>query len=126
LNKLFFADLLLILLTFLGTSYLWFNTDTEKSLLGFILLFYIFSKIIGYWILPYAKFEVFINKLSSESKFYKLSGFEIFKTCLVTLLFIGFIFFHPIFWFFESILIIMMRVWGISFIKNLEQYNEET
>jgi len=121
LHKLLLTDILLVILTIIGTSYLWLNSTTPKTLLLVILISYIISKIVGYWILPYDKFELFINNLKINSKLKKFSGFELFKTSLVILLFIGFIFFNPIFWFFESILVIMMRIWGFTFIKNLEK-----
>ena len=117
-HKLFKADLSLVLLTIVGLLYL-YNSDTislQYSLLIFSI--YITSKIVGYILLPYNLFDEFITHLSKTSKLYFLSGFEIFKTSLVALLFLGFIFIDPAIWIIESILVVMMRVWGIAFIKN--------
>lgn len=86
-----------------------------------IFAIYISSKIIGYIILPYSKFKVFIQALIDNSKVGLISGFEIFKTTLVILLFLGFIFIDPSIWIIESILVIVMRIWGYLFFKSLKK-----
>ena len=116
-HKLFWVDISLIFLTILGCGYLYNNNYISLSYAIFILFIYICSKIIGYIILPYNKFETFIDFLTDSSKIGKLSGFELFKTTLVSLLYIGFIFINPAIWIIESILVIMMRIWGYFYIK---------
>lgn len=117
-HKIFYIDLGLVVLTFTGTTYLFFYSSFSALFLMSVFLIYIVSKIVGYLILPYNKFDIFISSLTDESKVGLLSGFELFKTTLVFLLFMGFLFIHPIFWIFESILVVMMRIWGLMFIKN--------
>jgi hypothetical protein len=117
-HKLLLTDILLVLLTILGSTYLYINQTVSLTYAIGLVMIYILAKFIGYMLLPYNQFEIFINHLADESKLNFLSGFEIFKTTLVTLLFIGFIFLNPAIWILESILIVMMRVWGIAFIKN--------
>jgi len=117
-HKLFKVDLALILLTFLGLLYLYSNQKVSLIYALTILIIYISSKIIGYILLPYNLFDIFINNLTKSSKVSILSGFEVFKTSLVILLFLGFIFIDPAIWIIESILVVMMRIWGIAFIKN--------
>jgi len=116
-HKLFWMDIALTLLTILGSTYLFLNDKINMNFTILIIGIYLISKIIGYFILPYENFDKFINHLSDNSKLPFLSGFEIFKTTLVTLLFIGFIFIDPSFWILESILVVVMRVWGLAFIK---------
>ena len=118
-HKLFWADISLIFLTIIGCAYLYINNYLSLPYAMAITSIYVFSKIIGYIILPYDKFETFINFLTDSSKIGKLSGFEIFKTTLVGLLFIGFVFINPAVWIIESILVIMMRIWGNFFIKKI-------
>lgn len=117
-HKLLKADLALITLTILGLFYLYSTQQISFLYTVLILLIYIISKIIGYIILPYKDFDTFLNHLSSNSKLSFLSGFEIFKTALVALLFIGFIFIDPSVWIIESILVVIMRIWGLTFIEN--------
>jgi len=117
-NKLFKADLILILATVFALIYLYSNHKISFYNATFILLFYICSKIIAYMILPYAKFEIFLNHLVNTSKLSYFSGFEIFKGILIALLYFGFIAIEPSFWIIESILVVSMRIWGKSFIKN--------
>ena len=119
-HKLFWTDLALTLLTIAGSTYLFLNNTITLSLAILITTIYIASKFIGYFILSYKDFDKFINHLIEDSKLSILSGFEIFKTILVTILFIGFIFINPLIWILESILVVAMRVWGLSFIKNLQ------
>ena len=119
-HKLLKADIALITLTLIGVTYLYLNNAISFDLAIIILLFYILSKIIGYKILPYNDFNTFITNLTIESKLSFLSGFEIFKTLLVTLLFLGFIFIDPKIWIIESILVIAMRIWGYSYILSLK------
>jgi hypothetical protein len=121
-HKLLKADLLLFVLTILGLLYLYYTQKISLSYSLVILSIYLLAKIIGYRILPYQNFEKFLNHLSNNSKLPFLSGFEIFKTTLVALLFFGFIFMDPAIWIIESILVVMMRIWGIAFIKN--KYND--
>lgn len=117
-HKLFLTDIALTLLTILGSSYLYLNDKVSMLFALIITLIYLSSKIIGYFILPYSSFNTFINHLSNNSKLSMLSGFEIFKTTLVALLFLGFIFIDPLIWVIESVLVVTMRVWGLAFIKN--------
>jgi len=120
-HKLFWTDIILILLTILGAYYLY---NSEQITLTYALILsgiYITSKLIGYFIQPYSEFETFIEHLSTHSKLRILSGFEIFKTMLVILLFIGFIFLDPAIWIIESILVITMRFWSITFTR--EEFN---
>ena len=117
-HKLFKADLALVLLTIAGLLYLYSSNTISVQYALLILGIYIASKIIGYTLLPYELFDKFITYLSESSKLSFLSGFEIFKTSLVALLFLGFIFIDPAIWIIESILVVMMRVWGIAFVKN--------
>lgn len=117
-HKLFKADLGLVLLTIIGLLYLYYSNNISIGYSLIILSIYILAKIIGYFILPYDLFNKFITHLSENSKNSFLSGFEIFKTTLVVLLYLGFIFIDPSIWIIESILVVMMRVWGVAFIKN--------
>jgi len=116
-HKLFKTDLGLILLTIIGLFYLYTNHSISLTYSILILAIYIASKIIGYLLLSYTLFDEFITHLVNSSKLSFLSGFEIFKISLVALLFLGFIFIDPNIWIIESILVIMMRIWGITFIK---------
>lgn len=116
-HKLFWTDFFLILLTLTGLLYLYTTNQITFYYALIIFLIYTTSKIIGFFLLPYSKFEEFIKHLSKNSKLSYLSGFEIFKTILVGLLFIGFIFIDPSVWIIESILVVAMRVWGISYIN---------
>ena len=118
-HKLFWTDITLTLLTILGSTYLLLSNQVTLTYAIIITAIYISSKIIGYFILPYPSFDKFINSLSHNSKLSTLSGFEIFKTTLVTLLFIGFIFVDPFIWILESILVVAMRVWALAFTKNV-------
>jgi len=120
-HKLFWTDLALTILTISGSSYLFLSNKINFELALLITGIYITSKVIGYFILPYVLFERFINHLSKHSKLSTLSGFEIFKTTLVAILFIGFLFIDPLIWILESILVIAMRVWGLAFIKNVQE-----
>lgn len=115
-HKLLKADLALITLTILGLFYLYITQQILLAYAILILSIYILSKIIGYKILPYKDFDIFLNHLIHNSKLPFLSGFEIFKTALVAFLFIGFIFIDPSIWIIESMLVIMMRIWGFTFI----------
>ena len=116
-HKLFWVDIFLVILTGLGLTYLYL-TNQISSIYSLIILFiYITSKAIGYAILPYNKFEQFINFLNKTSKISNISGFEIFKTTLVALLYLGFIFINPSIWIIESIVVVMMRIWGVFYIK---------
>lgn len=118
-HKLFWTDLVLVLLTISGSTYLFLNNKIDFQLAILITFIYISSKIIGYFILPYKPFNKFINHLRDDSKVSILSGFEIFKTTLVALLFIGFIFINPTIWILESVLVITMRIWGLAYIKHV-------
>jgi hypothetical protein len=118
-NKLFLTDVLLVLITILGSLYLYLIDKISITYAIFIIIFYLLSKIIGYIILPYKNFEQFLNFLIDNSKYKYLSGFEIFKSSLILLLFIGFIFFDPSYWIIESILVVLMRIWGIGYLKNI-------
>ena len=119
-HKLFITDILLILASVAGSFYLLLNSSHSSLFLFLILGLYILAKFIGFLILKYDDFDLFINHLIDTSKIdnFKLSGFEIFKTMLVVLLFLGFIFIDPFFWIVEAILVIMMRVWGRFYILN--------
>ena len=117
-HKLFKADLALVLLTIVGLLYLYSSNTISVQYALLILGIYIASKVIGYTLLPYELFDKFITHLSESSRLSFLSGFEIFKTSLIALLFLGFIFIDPAIWIIESILVVMMRVWGIAFVKN--------
>lgn len=119
-HKLFLTDISLTFLTILGSSYLYLNDKISILFALTITLIYIISKVISYFILPYNSFDKFINHLSSNSKLSILSGFEIFKTTLVSLLFLGFVFIDPIIWVIESILVVSMRIWGLAFINNVK------
>lgn len=119
-HKLFWTDLALTLLTISGSSYLFLSNKISFELALFITGIYIASKVIGYFILPYEPFNKFINHVSEHSKLSTLSGFEIFKTTLVAILFIGFLFIDPLIWILESILVVAMRIWGLAFIKNVQ------
>ena len=118
-HKLFKADLALITLTLVGLSYLTFQDRISLGNALTLLLIYLSAKIIGFSILPYADFDTFITYLSESSRLpgFPLSGFELFKTTLVMLLFIGFVLIDPAFWIVESILVVMMRVWGVFYLK---------
>jgi len=116
-HTLFWTDLMLTLLTFTGSYYLYSSGKITIAYALIISAIYISSKIIGYIILPYSKFEIFIGHLSSHSKLSFLSGFEIFKTTLVAILYLGFIFIDPFIWILESVLVVVMRIWGLSFTK---------
>ena len=118
-HKLFWTDCVLVFLTLCGVSYLYSAESISFIYASTILGTYLLAKILGYLILPYAKFEIFIQHLINTSKLKNLSGFEIFKTSLVTLLFLGFIFINPAIWIIESILVVVMRIWGIAFIKDI-------
>lgn len=119
-HKLFWTDLALTLLTISGSTYLFLNGAITLPFAILITTIYITSKLIGYFILPYKDFDKFINHLTKHSKLSTLSGFEIFKTTLVAILFIGFLFINPLIWILESILVIAMRIWGLAFIKNIQ------
>jgi len=125
-HKLLKADIFLIVLTILGILYLYMNAKISIEYAIFILFIYLFSKIIAYLILPYSKFEIFLNYLTETSKLPFLSGFEIFKIVLVVLLFLGFIFINPLIWVIESILVITMRIWGLAYIANHSKIKKET
>ena len=118
-KKYFLIDFFLILLTTIGLYYLFTTKTIGINLAILILVIYVLSKVVGYLILPYEKFDIFINHLSKESKLSFLSGFEIFKTILVILLYLGFVFLNPTIWIIESILVVTMRIWGLAYIKNL-------
>ncbi len=118
-HKLFFIDLVLVFFTLCGTFYLYFYSNYSMLFLALIFTSYVISKMIAYKILPYDKFDKFINHLTMESKINSISGFELFKSVLVILLFIGFLFINPMFWFFESILVVIMRIWGYYYTKKL-------
>ena len=116
-HKLFKADIFLVFITIAGLFYLYYSNKISVYYAIAIFAIYLLSKIIGYLILPYNKFEIFLNFLIDTSKVGKFSGFEIFKTTLVVLLYFGFLFLNPTIWIIESTLVIMMRVWGVYFIK---------
>ena len=118
-HKLFKADLALITLTLTGLSYLMFQDRISLSYALTLLLIYLSAKVIGYIILPYTNFNTFITHLSESSRLsgFPLSGFELFKTTLVALLFVGFVLIDPSFWIIESVLVVMMRVWGVFYLK---------
>ncbi len=116
-HKLFWVDIALVGLTFLGCAYLYLINQVNLPYAIIIATIYLVSKCIGYIILPYKKFDIFINDLIYHSKVGRISGFEIFKTTLVSLLFIGFIFIDPAIWIIESILVVTMRVWGYYFTR---------
>lgn len=111
-RKLFLTDIALTLLTLIGSTYLYTSGTISLPYATFIAGLYILAKITGYIILPYEKFDIFLTNLITTSAATPLSGFEIFKTTLVALLFLGFLFVDPAFWILESILVVMMRVWG--------------
>jgi len=118
-HKLFKADLALISLTLVGLSYLTFQDRISLGYALTLLLIYLSAKIIGYFILPYTDFDTFITYLTESSRLsgFPLSGFELFKTTLVALLFIGFVLIDPAFWIIESALVVMMRIWGVFYLK---------
>lgn len=118
-RKLFWTDVALVLLTLVGCAYLYISGTIGLPYASFIAGFYILGKITGYFVLPYEKFDRFLTHLISTSAASPLSGFEIFKTTLVALLYLGFLFINPAFWVLESILVVIMRVWGFFFVKNL-------
>jgi hypothetical protein len=119
-HKLFKVDITLITATLLGMLYLYYTQQVSIMLGITIVLIYIMAKIVGYMILPYPQFETFLNALSEKSTLTYLSGYEIFKTSLVVLLFIGYIFIDPTIWILESILVVMMRVWGYDYIESIK------
>lgn len=119
-HKLFWADFILSLMTILGATYLYLDNKITLVFAIVVVSIYIFSKIIAYLLLSYEKFDKFISFLIINSKLPFLSGFEIFKTLLVLLLFIGFIFISPYFWILESILVILMRIWGKTYFLSLK------
>jgi len=119
-HKLCKIDIGLVLLTIIGSAYLYYNNQINFYYAMLIVFLYILAKLVGYVLLPYELFDTFINHLTKTSQLSFLSGFEIFKTTLVALLFLGFIFIDPSLWIIESILIVSMRIWGLSFIKNLK------
>ena len=119
--KLFIADTLLLALTFIGGLYLQSLAIYSNEFLIFIFGLYLLSKIVGYFILPYADFQIFVDELTNSSKIGKFSGYEIFKSSLVALLFICALLLHPGIWIAESILVVLMRVWGRAYISNLEK-----
>jgi hypothetical protein len=111
----------LILLTLVGITYLYFFAhNISLTYAVFLIGIYLFAKIIGYILLPYSKFKIFLAHLIHHSKLPVLSGFEIFKTTLVALLFFGFVFIDPAIWIIESVLVVAMRIWGIAFIKGMD------
>jgi hypothetical protein len=120
-TKLFLADILLVALTFVGGLYLHTLELYSDSLLIFIFIFYTLSKVIAYLLVPYSQFQVFITFLTTSSKGSYLSGYEIFKSSLVILLYISSLFLHPAIWIAESILVVLMRVWAKMYIKNLNK-----
>ena len=122
-HKLFKADLALITLTLVGLSYLTFQDRISFGYALTLLLIYLSAKVIGYLILPYTDFDTFITYLSDSSLLpgFPLSGFELFKTTLVALLFLGFVLIDPSFWIIESILVVMMRIWGVFYLKASNQ-----
>jgi len=122
-HKLFKADIFLVFLTLIGLTYLFYSNLITSSCLLVVFLVYLSSKIIGYIILPYDKFNLFIDHLSTESHYYRFSGFEIFKGILVLLLYLGFVFIDPRIWIIESILVIFMRIWGLHYINNQNRVN---
>ncbi|HIP13801.1 MAG TPA: hypothetical protein EYG73_13920 [Arcobacter sp.] len=119
-HKLLKADIALVILTLIGVTYLYLSNDISLTFAVILLSIYILAKIIGYKILKYNNFDIFITHLTNESKLSVISGFEIFKTLLVALLFLGFIFIDPKIWIIESILVIGMRIWGYSYILSLK------
>jgi len=123
-SKLLKIDLVLITLTILGLIYLYSKNSISYKYAFFILSIYIFAKVAGYIILPYNKFEEFIKFLTETSKISNTSGFEIFKITLVILLYLGFVFLDPAIWIIESILVVMMRIWGVYYQKHLTKINE--
>ena len=120
-HKLFITDIILVFITFLGGVYLYNTTAYTVNYLNFILVLYVFAKTMGYVILPYPLFQKFIDKLTENSKAGYLSGYEIFKGSLVFLLYVGALFLHPGVWVIESILVVIMRVWGKMYIQNLSK-----
>ncbi len=116
-HKLFKTDLALIVLTLIGLMYLLIDHRISSTYALAIFLIYLSAKIIGYMILPYTDFDTFITHLSESSRKpnFPLSGFELFKVTLVTLLFFGFLLIDPSFWIIESVLVVMMRVWGLFY-----------
>ena len=120
-RKLFIADLLLILATFVGGVYLANASQYQNLSLLYIFMFYVLSKIIGYAILPYSQFQKFIHDLTKSSTVNKISGYEIFKSALVFLLFVGSLFIDPKIWIIESVLVILMRVWARMYVRNLNE-----
>ena len=119
-HKLLKTDMALIIFTLVGIIYLYFKNNISLKYAIILLLIYILAKIIGYIILQYKNFDIFLTHLIDESKLPILSGFEIFKTLLVILLFLGFIFIDPKIWIIESILVIAMRIWGYCYISLLK------
>ena len=116
--KLLKIDIVLVTLTTLGLVYLYSKNDITLGYALIVLCVYILSKILGYTILPYDKFDIFLQFLTNSSKVGLFSGFEIFKTTLVILLYLGFLFVSPIFWIVESVLVVIMRVWGSFFMTS--------
>lgn len=121
-HKLFYIDLLLVMLTILGVAFLYEGNTYPLNLLIMTFASYVFSKIFGYFLLPYRQFEEFINDLTNHSKVYNISGYEIFKSTLVVLLYLGFLFLHPAVWIIESILVIVMRLWGKMYLIKKNSY----
>jgi hypothetical protein len=113
------ADILLVIATIIGTVFLVLSNTISPVYGTTIVLIYFLAKIIGYLILPYRQFAPFLSHLIETSKLPILSGFEIFKTALVTLLFLGFLFIDPAIWLIESLLVVIMRIWGKAYMTNL-------
>lgn len=111
-KNLFLTDIALVGLTAVGCLAHYFLWDTPRSILLTVFLIYCASKVIGYLIQDYDGFDAFIAVLKNESKIgLPLSGFEIFKSTLVFVLYLGFLFIDPFVWIIESILVIVMRIW---------------
>lgn len=113
-SKLFKADIALII-AFLALT-VWAVHLKPHSTLYYWLAYstYVGSKLVAISFCPYIKFEGFINQLDEKSKNtgILLSGFSIFKTLLVIMIAIGYVFISFFFLIGEAVLVIAMRYWA--------------
>ncbi len=65
--KLLKIDISLVVLTMLGLIYLYSKNSISLSYALVILFIYVLSKILGYIILPYEKFNIFLQFLTKSS-----------------------------------------------------------
>lgn len=114
-HPLFIADIVLIVLTIVGAWVAYYYFSANPRLLIATCALYVSSKIIGFIVCPYVKFAKFIEVLTLSSQSASLSGFSLFKSLLIGMLFLGYVFISPVFWIVESVLVVAMRVWARQF-----------